>query len=426
MVDVGRSAFVRYIRFAPIPERITGLQLPTVPGARAAFGLTTPNPPLVKVRWYFAPPGARPLPFGTIWASTLHNTVEENCLITVGEEPWQKQWSNGRTPQGATGRTFCGKKEDFLRPLVYNPAGPVLEKGPTGLPICCLRPLRAGIGLTGRLPVPGSLAMSATRIPTLRNLALKSIPSPYDNVCTIYEKCVSQGLALTYPSIALNTKLALAWPTRIPRGYSIALGAVPGRESLFALTTPYRLPKGKLALTRGIPRLPFPCLLKLAHPKGVPAGALKLTTKAPSPFPGLVLGKLTPIPGNRAALALYTKIPNDTLPTVGTCDTAIPIVFAIPYVYTFDNSHPAWFVLPFFSATGRVSIWAEWSGGGGGLGVYTGTSCSSQTFQGAFGPPTVNFSFHVTSPEPGHVYITPVTLGSPPCTVKITVFFIND
>lgn len=129
-MDVGRSAFFRTFQFfAPfvVENRTT---------ARNAFGLAPPRP-WVRVRWYFAPPGAKYLPWKHIWGNTHWLDAQQQAECTIGEQPYEKRWNRGDPPAGATGQFPCGTEADFTEPKTWVVSAPPLKRGFSGLPLCC-------------------------------------------------------------------------------------------------------------------------------------------------------------------------------------------------------------------------------------------------------------------------------------------------
>lgn len=92
--------------------------LPPSPASGAAIGFFAATAPLTRVRWYFAPPGAKPLPHGTIFAGDDWDSDEERCVVEYGELPFapDRKWNRGTPPPGVTGQAACGDADDFLHP----------------------------------------------------------------------------------------------------------------------------------------------------------------------------------------------------------------------------------------------------------------------------------------------------------------------
>lgn len=147
IVDVGRHARRSIFHFHGLPDRLPMPPAPAVPGAIGFFVCT---PRQTKVRWYFAPKGAKKLPMGTIFGSADFEDDFQRCEPQYGEQPFLPQtYNNGRPPQGATGQKFCGTADDFLKPKKWSADLPTLKRGPTGLPLCCSASLRGAIAYTG-------------------------------------------------------------------------------------------------------------------------------------------------------------------------------------------------------------------------------------------------------------------------------------
>lgn len=103
-----------------------------------------------RVRWYFAAPGAKLFPGGTVFSSSNWGVLRGGQLGPG--EVWSspRPWSNGATPAGMDGQgQFCGKLAWFTDGV---PAGtpPVTIIG--GIPDCCRKPFYRGqIGGKGGL-----------------------------------------------------------------------------------------------------------------------------------------------------------------------------------------------------------------------------------------------------------------------------------
>lgn len=93
---------------------------------------------VAPVRWYFAPPGALPMPFNTPFGTS-------NWLVS-GTEPdpgpgelltTDRAWNNGATPSWAVGTgKYCGP-DDWWQNGSPPDAPPVILD-PTGQPTCCI------------------------------------------------------------------------------------------------------------------------------------------------------------------------------------------------------------------------------------------------------------------------------------------------
>lgn len=143
-------------------KRLYARQLGNVLGANAAIAFGPPNPPLTKIRWYFAAARAKPFP-GTIWASALYLDPGERADCPIGVDPFAPtRWDRGNTPLGAAGQKFCGKLEDFQAPGVYVPGKPPNPRARSGLPLCCTTNLTAAIAFTSAVPIGGALALVYT------------------------------------------------------------------------------------------------------------------------------------------------------------------------------------------------------------------------------------------------------------------------
>lgn len=176
IVDVARSCHITRFVFFESRRPRTRAALPNVPVRRAAIAWFGSTPRQTRVRWYFAPEGAKPLPFGTIWASTIWLDVREVCDTRIGEQRRTRKdvWNNGASPVGATGQHFCGRQEDFQAAKTWNPQAPFLPRGPSGLPICCNPILRGCIVWCGRRISQGSLVLAEGDVVVDGSLTLDS------------------------------------------------------------------------------------------------------------------------------------------------------------------------------------------------------------------------------------------------------------
>lgn len=149
IVDIARTCRTSIFHFHDLPDRKPAEAMEGA-AARAAIGWFVATPRQTRVRWYFAPEGALPLPKGTIFDSADFLDHYEQCQPKYGEQPFSpRTYSNGKPPQGATGKQFCGLPGDFLVPKKWSPDLPTLKRGPTGLPLCCNPALRGAIVYTG-------------------------------------------------------------------------------------------------------------------------------------------------------------------------------------------------------------------------------------------------------------------------------------
>lgn len=151
IVDVGRRARRSIFHFFAMPDRLPMPPAPAVPGA---IGFFVATPRQTRVRWYYAPKGAKKLPMGTIFGSADFEDDFQRCEPQYGEQPFAPQtYYNGRPPQGAIGKMYCGTADDFLKAKKWSADLPTLQRGPTGLPLCCNPALRGAIAYTGAVLV---------------------------------------------------------------------------------------------------------------------------------------------------------------------------------------------------------------------------------------------------------------------------------
>jgi len=112
------------------------------------------------IRWYFAPEGAKCLPFPTVFASRNWDD-EFTPKKGVGEVYGAKRpWRNGETPAGVDGQKPCGKREDYEKGVVYDPTRNVIRNA-DGISSCCAKAkgkfingglILSGIGQVLQLP----------------------------------------------------------------------------------------------------------------------------------------------------------------------------------------------------------------------------------------------------------------------------------
>jgi len=229
VVDIGRSCSKRPFSFFVVPPYQTADQFPQqTRGVRASLGFCYSPPPLVRVRWYFAPVGAKPLPFPTIWGSTLWSDDYERAEQTIGEVPNQllSKWNNGRPPDGATGQHFCGSVDDFQIPKTWGGPKERLKRGPSGLPLCCNAHLAALFAVESVSAPNGKIGFQAS-----------------------FPFAVSGAIAFGKTSLPAA---AIVCTSPIAAGGLVALGGdqIKGRTKAFVLVsnTPAALPGGQLVL----------------------------------------------------------------------------------------------------------------------------------------------------------------------------------
>lgn len=86
------------------------------------------------VHWYFCEPGAKILPYRTVFNSG-NWWSDKNPDITLGEIPGSpRPWRNGQPPAPYAGQAPCGTDREFLFG-VPNPPVPPIEQLPNGMPV---------------------------------------------------------------------------------------------------------------------------------------------------------------------------------------------------------------------------------------------------------------------------------------------------
>lgn len=95
-----------------------------------------------RVRWYWAPEGAKVLPFPTRFGSGNWASQRDNWpgLGEVLGAP--RPWNNGEVLAGADGIQPCGTADQFLNGTTV--PDPPYPREPNGLASCCLRQCQAG------------------------------------------------------------------------------------------------------------------------------------------------------------------------------------------------------------------------------------------------------------------------------------------
>ena len=157
VMDIRRSCRKEWVQFFKLPPRETPTSIGSVGGGSGGIAFTQPDPPLTQIRWYFAPEGAIPIREGQIWASALYLDYWELCDTPSGVDPFAPSaWTNGKTPVGITGTSYCGKLSDFQEPGEYDPARTPLPRGANGIPCCCNPALCAAIVFVGSPPGAGN------------------------------------------------------------------------------------------------------------------------------------------------------------------------------------------------------------------------------------------------------------------------------
>lgn len=226
-----------------------------------AMGLGRPDNPTarkqVMVRWYWAPLGAKPLPYETCYRSTLALSELEIGSQLIGEIPRytktftdghycdgtaDPRWTRSILPLGATGQQACGAPE------LWNDAlngAPLLPRGPGGLPICCNPALGAAMGMgafayPAPTPTPArtALVMAGLELPELPQapmamagltiaqgkpaLALNGKPAALDGTGMGFENpAAAAALAMAGIDVAAEASLVLSGPPLL----TVAIGA---------------------------------------------------------------------------------------------------------------------------------------------------------------------------------------------------------
>jgi hypothetical protein len=241
IIDVGRSARTSWFRFFDPPLPITAASLPPSPASRAAIGFFVARAPLTRVRWYFAPPDAKPLPGGTIFAGDDFDDDAEKCVVKYGELPFapDRKWDRGVAPAGASGQHFCGTSFDFLHPHLHGESLPCVQRGATGLLVCCNPYLAGAIGWT--LPPDIQYQLVLTSVPT---------PQPSVSSLTLTEPATPTGeLYLSFlGTVAVPSALEFisANAGRLEGG--LAFSGIVTKFGFLQLALPALVP-GELALT---------------------------------------------------------------------------------------------------------------------------------------------------------------------------------
>jgi Concanavalin A-like lectin/glucanases superfamily len=172
----------------------TGVITPHPPDSGMGYGTPADAGPSagrewVQIRWYWAPEGALPLPFDTIYASSDWLSQLESPQMEYGEIPRATKthvagpyidgtpepvWNDGSPPLGATGKTYCGLPEWYQGPVP--PGSLVRPLG--GVPACCNPAVCAAIAITNA-PV-GAVGQVALPSPPLTTGAIigSSIAAP--------------------------------------------------------------------------------------------------------------------------------------------------------------------------------------------------------------------------------------------------------
>lgn len=122
------------------------------------------NPPLTAtVRWYWAPPGAKPLPTPTAFASMVWETDWFHGDVgDLGETSLTRTWDSGATPPGVTGQSTPTPLSWYLTGVPAGVTGPLVPcagKLPAG-PLVWLRPeelpYSIGASINTWKPAPGT------------------------------------------------------------------------------------------------------------------------------------------------------------------------------------------------------------------------------------------------------------------------------
>lgn len=222
IVDLGHSSkrtdFVFFDMPPPRPASALGA---STPATRSAIAFSGQTPKRVRVRWYFAPEGAKPIPGGTIWASTDWSSIYELADAEMGEVPrtGTSRGNNGKAPLGATGQHHCGKSIDFRQAKVWNPSAPTLKRGATGLPICCSPATSAAVAFCGPIRAVGRIGLLGTVAAAQVGLT-GSLPGP-----------TTQGVIGLAASITTDEPIGLSCSTTADGDIEIA-GDPPAEENI--------------------------------------------------------------------------------------------------------------------------------------------------------------------------------------------------
>jgi len=225
------------------------------------------------IRWYFAVPGAKCLPFPTLWGSSDFCDLNEQCEANIGEIPrfnahtqfqgdipfWpMPEWNNGAAPQGATGQKFCGTQTQFQTAAPWSTSLPFVTLGPTGLPTCCVPLANA------------SLVLSAMRLPNASVVLAPEIENLKISIVLASGNIPSARLVMSAP-MTCSTSLALNAYT-VADGW-IALASPEISEPTFAniVLAGSLLPEQSLVLA-GVPSTAFGAFVLSSSP--LPLNAL--------------------------------------------------------------------------------------------------------------------------------------------------------
>lgn len=252
IIDVGRTSRTSWFQFFDPPVPLSAAELPSQPATSAAIGFFVGTAPLTRVRWYFAPEGARPLPGGTIFAGTDHNTLAENCEVVYGERPGfeNRRWNNGKAPAGATGKEFCGTSFDFLHPQRWRSDLPCVQRGASGLLVCCNQFMAAAIGWTSPASVVNQLVLTAHQVFVNKGSGLEllqvSTPESFLVLIPFQVTLDRQQLELAQ-TVSIVPPSPLELTSSVPAEAFLSLSTYVPEANFLVLTTP-ALPSSPLEL----------------------------------------------------------------------------------------------------------------------------------------------------------------------------------
>ncbi len=295
VVDFGRSCSVRTFFFFTAPPPIQNSAIPQAPGSRAAFVLYSYVPVQRRVRWYFAPPGALPLPFQTCWASSdwcdRYEKAEE-CY--VGEFPRfdsfgrkvaiipgipKPGYSNGRPPPGITGTHYCGSQADFQIPKVWSNSLASIPRGVGNVPLCCNPSNAKCLILQVTLPATGPVKFVSPAAAPAGDLVLDQFIPAYDEFSLAETLPAEDNIVLGGPRL---DDLLIFKITPLPNGYVFVLDSSPVKNGV--VLTGGTIAKAPFVLgKRFIGKQP---ILLVAQPPASAPFRLAYGIVIPTPAPG--------------------------------------------------------------------------------------------------------------------------------------------
>lgn len=418
VMDLGHSAKrTNFVFFTPTPPR-PATALGNTPAARAAIGFCGSTPRLVRVRWYFAPEGALPVPGGTIWGSTDWDSIYERAGREIGEVPRSgtSKANSGLPPLGAGGQHYCGRPVDFLEAKVWDPLAPLPHKGPGGLLLCCNRALSASIaffggrptantlGLTSDTPARGEIGLTDRFVPTVADgqIALTSESSARGDIGLTSDRTADGWIGMTdrYVPSPAEGEIALTSDTPADGAMGLTQGSGESAGGDVGLGGAEDVGGGEMGLTAP---------MEVGEVGGfglggeVPAIGIELGMDAPEVATVVTGGATCAAPTVIALNVLYET----TVPTTGTIWFLIPSTSmpAIGSALSSTNSG-----LPFGTF---VTYGGQQGCGGGANAVWSGISNST-------------FPFSLTAGFPNELEISfdyVVQPASMPVTVRFKISY---